>query len=63
MPLDNAVVSNTSTGVILASGSGARIFLDNGSDIFGGTVKTVGGGAELVMSASNLLSGVTIGAR
>jgi autotransporter passenger strand-loop-strand repeat protein len=60
--LDNAVVSNTSTGVILASGSGARIFLDNGSDIFGGTVKTVGGGAELVMSASNLLSGVTIGA-
>ena len=39
-----------------------RIFLDNGSDIFGGTVKTVGGGAELVMSASNLLSGVTIGA-
>ena len=59
--LDNAVVSNTSTGVILASGSGARILLVSGSDIFGGTVKTVGSDAELVMSGG-LLSGVTIAA-
>ena len=61
MVVDNAAVSNTSTGVMLASGSGARILLVSGSDIFGGTVKTVGSDAELVMSGG-LLSGVTIAA-
>ena len=60
--LDNAVVSDTGTGVILPPAAAPELFSDMVRDIFGGTLKTVGSGAELVMSASNLLSGVTIAA-
>jgi hypothetical protein len=55
--LASANISNTSTGTILASGSGAHVFL-NGAVISGGRLQTQAGG-EIDVN-NGVLSGATI---
>ena len=51
-------VSNTSNGVVLASGSHAIVYLQD--TIVGGTLKTSAGG-QILVTENSVLSGVTIG--
>ncbi len=44
----NSAINDGSAGVILASGTGAFVALDNGGSIAGGTLATSGGGANVV---------------
>src|SRR5208282_4983493 len=57
----DSVITNTATGVILASGSGAQVDLD-GATILGGTLETSGTNAfiETVSGSTNVLDGGTI---
>jgi nucleoid DNA-binding protein len=51
-------ISNTSTGTILASGSGAHVALNGGAVISGGTLQTLAGGE--IDANNGVLSGATI---
>ena len=54
-------ISNTSKGVILASGNNANVVL-NSVAVYGGTLKTSAGGEILFNGAGNVFSGGTIAA-
>jgi hypothetical protein len=60
---NSATISNGVAGVILASGSGAHVDLNNAT-IFGGKLQTLGAGAviETQTGTTDLLSGCTIAA-
>ena len=53
-----ANISNTSTGTILASGSGAHVALSGGAVISGGKLQTLAGGE--IVASNGVLSGATI---
>ncbi len=56
-----STISNTATGLVLASGTGARVQLD-GAVISGGTLRTIGTTAviETVSGTTNTIAGATI---
>jgi autotransporter passenger strand-loop-strand repeat protein len=59
--ISGAAISNTASGIILASGSGAQVDLD-GAVISGGKLQTIGTNAviETVNGSTNAISGVAI---
>jgi hypothetical protein len=57
-PILAANISNTSTGTILASGSGAHVALSGGAVISGGKLQTLAGGE--IVASNGVLSGATI---